>query len=56
MGTTVFHGAILVDEGGSWGGGAFEVFYDPAVQPQISDEGNVRFKVASWREIAPETF
>ena len=52
-GTAVIHGAVVVSEGGDWGGGGFEVFYDPSVQPVIADDGNVHFRVASWRETAP---
>lgn len=53
---TTLHGAVVMDDGASWGGGTLEIFYDPTLQVTTAEQGSVHFNVASWREAVPPEF
>lgn len=55
-GAAVVHGAVYVDEGGSYGGGTLEVFYDPKLRIVSSDDSTIQFTELSWRETVPSVF
>lgn len=52
-GSVSIHGAIQVDQGGSWSSGSFTIFYDPTLELKLI---NTRFSQISWREIGPLEF
>ena len=56
VGNTVVHGAMLIDENGSYGGGGFEIFYDPTLEIVTSETAVSQFQVQSWNEIIPTAF